>query len=54
MRIVVFGATGSVGRSLAPQALEQGLQVTALARSPPKIGPPQGPFDRRAGRHLGP
>lgn len=37
MRIAVFGATGSVGRSLAPQALEQGLQVTALARSPRKI-----------------
>lgn len=37
MRIAVIGATGSVGRCLVPQALEQGLQVTALVRSPRKI-----------------
>lgn len=38
MRIAVFGATGSVGQHLVPQALEQGLEVTALARTPEKIG----------------
>ena len=37
MRIAVFGATGSVGRRLTPQALEQGMKVTVLARAPEKI-----------------
>ncbi len=34
MKIVIFGATGSVGRHLVEQALSQGHQVTAFARNP--------------------
>jgi len=37
MKIAVFGATGGVGQHLVPQALGQGLEVTALARSPEKV-----------------
>ena len=38
MKVVVFGATGTVGRCLVDQALSQNHQVTALARRPEKIG----------------
>jgi putative NADH-flavin reductase len=41
MKIVIFGATGKIGRNLVDQALAQGHTVTAFARSPEKIGPPQ-------------
>lgn len=34
MKLIVFGATGSVGRQLVKQALAQGHHVTAFARSP--------------------
>ena len=34
MKIIVFGATGSVGRHVVEQALAQGHQVTAFARHP--------------------
>ena len=37
MRILIFGSTGSIGRHLISQALEQGHDVTAFARSPVKI-----------------
>lgn len=37
MNIVVFGATGTVGRQLVAQALEQGHVVTAVARRPQKL-----------------
>lgn len=37
MRIVVFGSTGSIGRQLVEQALEQGHVVTAFARNPARI-----------------
>ncbi|MDX1521840.1 MAG: SDR family NAD(P)-dependent oxidoreductase, partial [Anaerolineae bacterium] len=36
-KVVVFGATGGVGRQLVAQALEQGHAVTAFARTPAKL-----------------
>ncbi len=38
MKIVVFGATGSLGQELVRQALEQGHLVTAFVRDPAKLG----------------
>jgi len=37
LRILIIGATGGTGRELVRQALEQGHQVTALARKPKKM-----------------
>ncbi|ABW31039.1 NAD(P)-dependent oxidoreductase [Acaryochloris marina] len=37
MQLLIFGATGSVGRQVVDQALEQGHQVTAFARNPEKL-----------------
>ncbi|HWY50960.1 MAG TPA: SDR family oxidoreductase [Chthoniobacterales bacterium] len=37
LRILIIGATGGTGRELVRQALEQGHQVTALARKPEKL-----------------
>lgn len=34
MKLLIFGSTGSVGRYLVQQALEQGHNVTAFARNP--------------------
>jgi uncharacterized protein YbjT (DUF2867 family) len=34
MKIIIFGATGSIGRHLVDQALTQGHNVTAFARNP--------------------
>lgn len=34
MKLIIFGATGTVGRHLVDQALAQGDQVTAFAREP--------------------
>ena len=34
MKLIVFGATGSIGRHLVVQALSQNHQVTAFARTP--------------------
>jgi putative NADH-flavin reductase len=36
MKLIIFGATGSVGKKLVEQALSQGHQVTAFARTPEK------------------
>ncbi|MDX1696664.1 MAG: SDR family oxidoreductase [Thiohalobacterales bacterium] len=38
MKILVIGATGSIGRELVKQALAAGHAVTALAREPAKLG----------------
>ncbi|WP_346290107.1 SDR family oxidoreductase [Sphaerothrix gracilis] len=37
MKLLVFGATGSVGRQVVEQALEQGHIVTAFGRHPAKL-----------------
>lgn len=37
MRVIIFGATGSVGSLAVKEALQEGHQVTAFARSPEKI-----------------
>ena len=34
MKLIIFGATGTLGRHLVEQALSQGHQVTAFARKP--------------------
>lgn len=34
MRLIIFGATGTIGRHLVGQALAQGHEVTAFARNP--------------------
>ena len=38
MKLIVFGATGTIGRHLVDQALSQNHQVTAFARSPGEFG----------------
>ena len=37
MKVIIFGSTGPTGRQVVRQALEQGHDVTAFARSPEKI-----------------
>lgn len=37
MRVIVFGATGTVGSKLVAQALEAGHQVTAFVRDPQRV-----------------
>ena len=37
MKLIVFGSTGSTGRQVVTQALQQGHDVTAFARSPEKL-----------------
>ena len=37
MKVIIFGATGSIGKHLVNQSLESGFQVTAFARSPEKL-----------------
>jgi len=38
MKLIIFGSTGSVGRHIVKQALEQGHEVTAFARKPEALG----------------
>jgi len=38
MKIIIFGATGSIGKKLVKQALEQGHTVTAYVRDAAKLG----------------
>jgi putative NADH-flavin reductase len=38
LRLFILGATGRTGRALAAQAGERGHQITALVRSPQKLG----------------
>jgi putative NADH-flavin reductase len=38
MKVIIFGSTGSTGRQVVTQALEQGHDVTAFVRSPEKLG----------------
>ncbi|MCC2111659.1 MAG: NAD(P)H-binding protein, partial [Hyphomicrobiales bacterium] len=37
MKIVIFGATGSVGRELVAQGLARGHDVTAFVRDPGRL-----------------
>ena len=37
MKLIIFGSTGSTGRQVVAQALQQGHDVTAFARSPEKL-----------------
>jgi putative NADH-flavin reductase len=37
MKLIIFGSTGCTGRQVVTQALEQGHEVTAFARSPEKL-----------------
>lgn len=37
MKLIIFGSTGSIGRQLVRQALEEGHAVTAFARDPSKL-----------------
>jgi putative NADH-flavin reductase len=39
VKVLIIGATGSTGRILLEKALEQGHQVTALARNPSAVAP---------------
>ena len=38
MKIIIFGASGSIGKKLVTQALAQGHRVTAFVRDPAKLG----------------
>ena len=38
MKLIIFGATGSIGRQVVNQALSQGHTVTAFARQASKVG----------------
>jgi len=40
MKIIVFGATGTVGAEIVRQALEKGLDVTAFVRDPGRMANP--------------
>ena len=37
MKVIIFGATGTIGRQVVTQALEEGHQVTAFSRHPKKL-----------------
>ncbi len=37
MKVIIFGSTGSTGRQVVKQALDQGHDVTAFARNPEKL-----------------
>lgn len=36
MKLIIFGATGTVGKELVKQAVEKGYTVTAFVRNPEK------------------
>jgi len=37
LKLIIFGSTGGTGRQVVTQALEQGHDVTAFARSPERL-----------------
>lgn len=43
MRVAVLGASGATGRLLVQEALDRGLEVTAIARDPSRIPVPNRP-----------
>jgi uncharacterized protein YbjT (DUF2867 family) len=52
MKVIVFGATGSVGRLAVKELLEAGHEVTAFARKPEKLGLTDANLFRTAGDAL--
>ena len=40
MKVIVFGGTGTIGRLVVEQAVEQGHEVTLLTRNRALVGPP--------------
>lgn len=52
MRLVVFGATGGVGRELVAQALARGHELTAFVRDPGGLGVPHERLRRARGSVL--
>ncbi len=49
MKVIIFGATGTVGAHLVEQALNQGHQVTAFARNPSTLKVEHPDLTRQAG-----
>ena len=49
MKLIIFGATGTVGRLLAEQALANGDDVTVFARKPPALKPTHATWARQIG-----
>lgn len=54
MKVIIFGATGTVGRLMVDQALADGHQVTAFARRPEKLDAAHPLLTRVAGDVLDP
>lgn len=54
MKLIVFGATGTIGRQVVAQALAQQHQVTAFARHPEALALEHGNLTRLAGDVLDP
>lgn len=54
MKLIIFGATGTVGRPLVEQALAQDHQVTAFARNPAVLSSDDAKLALRAGDVLDP
>lgn len=54
MKLIIFGATGTVGRHLVEQALAQGHDVTAFARHPGALALQHPRLTRRTGDVLNP
>lgn len=54
MKVIIFGATGSVGRHLVDQALAAGHNVTAFGRNPSVLTADHANLARRAGDVLDP
>jgi putative NADH-flavin reductase len=54
MKIVLFGASGTIGRSIAGEALAHGHQVTAVVRDPTRVGPSHPALSAVAGDVLDP
>lgn len=54
MNVIIFGATGTLGRHLVEQALSQDHQVTAFARHPETLGVKHDNLSYRAGDVLDP
>ena len=52
MKLIIFGATGTVGRHLVDQALSQNHRVTAFARKPSVLKLDHPNLTRRAGLFL--